>query len=258
MRLAHLMTLPAALCAAALVSTGCGKDAEPAPPDAGVDTETYFGMKVGRCYEYTAADTKQTAPDLGIVVEKIDEKQFTLPTPDGPKAVPTYQIGYRNPGRVMEDFVSIDGNEIKLHKRSYQGGRTFIYSPPLTLMRSPVKPGEELLSKGKGQIREPITGELVSSEDHSLAVVVFNPEQVNLPIGSTVTGYKVLYQETPATRTEVRTLVPGTGVEGAVEGWVKLEYNFHPTEPTRAPIIYKLQAVRDLAAERIQDCGARP
>lgn len=257
MRITHVAALPAALCAAALLaSTGCSSEPEQQPvPDAGVDMEAYFGLTVGRCYEYTTADSKQDTPSLGMLVEKIDTNQFP---------VPTYQIAYSTPSPAMQDMVAIDGQKLVLYKRNFPGGKSFIYDPPLTLMEAPIKPGARLTSTGNARIRD-AAGTLLLREDHSLQIDIFQPDPIplQLPIGESVTGFKALYSETVTAtgaatgRREVRTLVPGTDATGAARGWVKVELNLSPTDETREPAIYKLQAVRDIASGSTP-CGMTP
>jgi hypothetical protein len=256
MRLVHLVSLPAALCAAALLSiAGCGSDPDPPPPtEEEIDMAAYFGLEVGRCYEYTTADVKQDVPALGVVVEKIDTVQFP---------VPTYVLAYGTPNRAMEDYVAFDGNELKLYKRSFPGGKESIYDPPLTLMKAPVVAGARLTSSGTARVWA--GGQQLSSDEHELVVSIFQPTELSLPIDLDVTGYKVSFEESATVdgspqrrgRAEVRTIVPGLDAPNEAIGWVKIEMNFHPTDETRQPTIYKLQAVRTVGGEA-PACGFAP
>jgi hypothetical protein len=206
--------------------------------DAGVDLEAYTGLRKGRCLEYTSAAMAQPAPDLGIVVEELDETQFNTPT---------RKVVYRASGTLaMRDFVSFDGNVLKLHKREFPGGKSYLYSPPLALLEAPLAPGSKFESTGEASIRSGSGTVLADHESHTLRVDVFQPADLLLPMGPTVSASKLLYSETPSVnRVEVRSFVPGSGALEAAEGFVTMEYNFSLDE-AQPKIAYKLQKIRDL------------
>ena len=49
-----------------LLAAGCGDALGQADAGAPLATSDYFGLQIGRCFEYTSSDTAQMAPDLGI------------------------------------------------------------------------------------------------------------------------------------------------------------------------------------------------
>lgn len=238
-----------ALLALPLLSA-CGEDPKPPPPDAGLeDPEAYFSLQKGRCFEYTLGDAKQVQPALGMAVEELDETTF---------AVPTYVVVYRTASIAMKDWVSVEDDALKLHKRYLLGeGKEILYTPPLTLLQAPIKAGAKVESKARTTIYE--SGSLVADEEHSLRVDVFEPNTERLPFGTDVSSYAVNFDETPDIgRAEVRNFVPGTGDRAAPEGWVKISYNFGP-DPSASPLVYKLQGIRELSEEPGSAwCGSAP
>ena len=225
----------------------CGDDPEPQQSDAGLqDYEAYFNLQQGRCFEYTLADTKQAIPALGVAVEEIDETTFT--------GVKAYVVYYRTASPSMKDWVSIEGNALKLHKRYFPGGKELIYRPPLTLLEAPVKAGAKIESTAQADIHE--NGVRIANEDHSLRVDVFEPSAERLPVGVDLTSFAVNYAETPSTgRPETRYFVPGSGERAAPEGWVKISFNFSRDEDA-ASLVYKLQEVRELTGVQGEWCGS--
>ncbi|MGI5863115.1 MAG: hypothetical protein ACOX6T_13780 [Myxococcales bacterium] len=230
-----------------LALVACGDDPEPQQTDAGIqDYEAYFNLQQGRCFEYTLADTKQAAPTLGLAVEEIDETTFP--------GVKAYVVVYRTTAPVMQDWVSIEDNALKLHKRYFHGGKEFIYRPPLTLLEAPIKPGATITSTAQADIHE--LGTRIANEEHTLRVDVFQPNTERFPVGVDITSYAVHFAETPSTgRPETRYFAPGSGDRAAPEGWVKISFNFSLNESTPAQV-YKLQEIRELTGEQSTPCGS--
>ncbi|MGC4123219.1 MAG: LEA type 2 family protein [Myxococcales bacterium] len=114
----------------------CGNPPK-AGPDAGLPPEQYFGLQKGRCFEYTTSDVAQTNPALGVVVERMDSTQFP---------VPTYEVTYRIGGGIaMLDYVAFGSdNSMLLYKRSFPGGKTYLYDPPLKRLAEPVVPNDRI------------------------------------------------------------------------------------------------------------------
>ena len=225
-------------------------------PDAGavIPPEQYFGLQVGRCFEYTTADVAQATPDLGVVVEKMETVLFS---------VPTYEVLYRVSGAVlMKDYVAFEGNTMVLYKRVFAGGKEYLYDPPLKRLQQPVFANDRLESSSQVRIYQ---GTLLATETHHLRVDVFGASEVQLPMGKTVNATKIAFQEkledgTAAARPEYRTFVPGTGDQAAADGFVKIDFNFDADE-AQDNLVYKLQKVRDLGADPSTanpPCGSAP
>jgi hypothetical protein len=235
-----------------LALAACSEEKQNTPPDAGLaDPEAYFSLQKGRCFEYTSQDTKQLIPDLGVAVEETESKQT---------AVPTSVIVYRTAGIAMRDFVAIENDAIKLYKREFPGGKQFTFDPPVTLLEGPIKAGATITSQGVATIRDYGTGAILVNppEQHTFRVDVFDPTDVQLPMGPMVNASRVSVIETPAQGgKEVRTFIPGTGDRAAAEGFVVIDFNFGG-EGTSS-IIYKLQGIRELGADpsrAVPACGS--
>jgi len=252
-----LQTLAVALCIPCLLA-GCGggDGKADAGVDAGAPPEEYFGLQKGRCFEYTTADIAQNAPDLGVVVEDLDTKQF---------AVPTYKTAYVIGGVVMYDYLAVDGDAVVLYKREFPGGKSYIYDPPLTRLTKPVFANTTQNASTQVTIRDG-TGAVLVKETHKLRVDVFGAADVALPIGKTVSATKLAFQETledgttAAARSEFRTFLPGTGDRLGADGFVKIDFNFSLNE-ANANVVYKLQKVRDLGdspTTATPRCGSAP
>lgn len=251
-----LHTLAFALCLPVLLA-GCGggDGKADAGVDAGAPPEEYFGLQKGRCFEYTTADVAQAAPDLGVVVEEMDTKQFP---------VPTYKTAYIIGGVAMYDYLAIDGEAMVLYKREFPGGKSYIYDPPLKRLVKPVYPNTKQEDSTQVTIRDG-TGAVLAKETHKLRVDVFGAADVQLPIGKTVSATKLAFQETledgtAAGRSEFRTFLPGTGDRVGADGFVKIDFNFSLNE-SNANVIYKLQKVRDLGdspTTATPPCGSAP
>jgi hypothetical protein len=188
-------------------------------------------------------------PALGVAVEEIKETSFSPQT---------YVVVYRTASRAMEDWISIEDNAIKLHRRYLLGEvKELIYRPALTLLEAPIKAGAKIESTARTTVFE--AGALVSDADHSLRVDVFEPGVERLPFGTDVTSFAVNFDETPDPgRAEVRNFVPGSGDRAAPEGWVKISFNFSP-DPSASALVYKLQGIRELSGEPGSAwCGSAP
>lgn len=229
------------------LSTACGEGGQPGPADGGIrDYEAYFGLQQGRCFEYSLGEAKEAFPALGVAVEQLDETSF---------AVPTHVLSYRTSSLAMKDWVSIDGNRLKLHKRYFPGGKELLYRPAVTLLEAPPRGNSKLESTSEVAIYE--GGELLSNGQHTLRVDLFEPRAEPLPFGVTVTGHAVNFDEEPSTgRSELRFFVPGTEERSAPAGWVKISFNFSLDEAASARG-YSLQGVRELT-EGGARCGSAP
>ncbi|HEY3451031.1 MAG TPA: hypothetical protein VGK67_32035 [Myxococcales bacterium] len=254
MRALRLLTLGLAItCSLA----ACGNNTPKPGPDAGLPPEQYFGLQKGRCFEYTTGDVAETAPALGVMVERMDTTQFS---------VPTYEIAYRIGGGVaMLDYVAFDQDgAMLLYKRSFQGGKSYIYDPPLKRLLQPVFAGDRVESSSEVRIRDG-SGALLATETHNLTADIFDDSDVSLPIGKTVTANKIAFQEkkadgTAATRSEFRTFAAGLGDRSAADGFVKVEFDF-TIDGTGGNLVYKLQKVRDLGEDPSTanpPCGGAP
>lgn len=252
-----MRALPPFALAVLLFCAGCGGGDSKA--DAGVDAgnaEDYFGLQKGRCFEYTSADTAQPAPDLGVVVEEIDTKQF---------AVPTSVVSYVSGGVVMRDYVAFEAGALMLYKREFPGGKSYIYDPPQKRLAMPVLSNSKQESSTQVTIRDGMGAILANKETHQLRVDAFAQQDVTLPAGQKVSAVKLAFQETladssPGARSEFRTFAPGTGDRAAVDGFVKLDFNFAIDE-SAANVVYKLQKVRDLGDNpklASPPCGGAP
>lgn len=243
----------------ALLSAGCGGSSSEVPPDAGladagIAPELYFGLQKGRCFEYTTADTQQPFPDLGVMVEGVDSNQF---------AVPTLKVVYVSGGRVtMTDYVAFEGNALVLYKRSFSGGKEYLYDPPLKRLEMPVVPSSTLTAESQATVYSGGV-RLGEPQTHTLRVDVFGAAALHLPIGQEVTAPKIVFGEKvaqtgQALRTEVRAFLPGDGTRDAVDGFVMLKFNFELDESLREQE-YRLQKVRDLGDDPTTaqtPCGA--
>ncbi len=266
MRLVRYSALAIALAAGGFSSlAGCGEDPQPnTGDDAGTgpgvgDPEAYFSMQKGRCFEYTLQDSKQPIADLGVAVEEIDVNQFSQAAPEG-----THVIRYRQGFLKMTDYVSFtDAGELKLHKREFSGGKSFIYRPAVTLLKAPVKGNDRIDSGEQVNVRDAAQGtEIALNEGFKLRVDTLDPTEQRLPIGETVQAYKAIFDETYATQTalkrsETRSFVPGDGNRAAAHGFVSIEFNFDADE-TQAKKVYRLQNVRELSGEVDDVCGSAP
>lgn len=258
MRALPLLGLALLVPCALLLAGGCGGPSE-APADAGVADagvapELYFGLQKGRCFEYTTADTQQTWPDLGVMVEGIDTNQFK---------VPTMKIVYVTGGRTaMTDFVAVDGNALVLHKRAFSGGKEYLYDPPLKRLEMPVVPSSTLNAESQATVYNGGV-KLGEPQRHTLRVDVFGAAAMHLPVGTEVNVPKVVFTEKVAAsgqalRTEVRAFLPGDGTRAAADGFVMIKFNFELDE-NLAEQEYRLQKVRDLGDNPTQaetPCGA--
>jgi len=251
MRALRLLTLGLAL-TGSLVA--CSNNQPPPGRDAGVEPVDYFGLQVGRCFEYTTGDVATTAPALGVMVERIDDVQFE---------VPTYEVAYRLSGAIaMYDYVAFDGQAMVLYKRSFPGGNSYIYDPPLKRLVQPVYAGDRVESSSEVRVRDG-TGALLATQTHSFTADIFDDADVTLPIGETVTANKIAFQEkkadgSPATRSEFRTFAGGDGKDFlAADGFVRIEFDF-TVGGTGGSVVYKLQKVRALRPERLPDGGTVP
>ena len=236
---------------APLLLAACGKDSPAVPPDAGLaDPEAFFSLQLGRCFEYTTADTKQIIPSLGMAVEALDTKQ----TP-----VPTHAITYRTNAVAMMDYVAFDGSSLKLYKRNLIGGNSYSYDPPLTLLTGPIRPGTAIDSSGAASIRD-VSGTLLFDPppQYSLRANIFDTSTWPLPAGKSVSGNRVVWTETPSVdRDDVRVFVAGSGDRTALDGFVQIDFNFS-LDKNQKPLTYKLQTVRDLGADpstAVPQCG---
>ncbi len=224
-------------------------------PDAGPTgpvPEDYFGLQLGRCFEYTTADQAQPDPDLGVVVESIDSAQF---------AVPTRVVAYTVSGMVrMRDYVAFDGESVVLYKRAFSGGKSYLYDPPMKRLTKPVKLDKRQEAKAKVTIYDGAGKPIVQGEEHALRVDVVE-KALHLPIGKDVTGALLAFTETPSVgRTEYRVFLAGDGTRTAADGFVVLEYNFELDE-SLANQTYRLQKVRDLGdspTTATPRCGMAP
>jgi hypothetical protein len=246
--------LPLLLCACTLGACGSGSSGPDAGADSGVPPEIYFSLQKGRCFEYTTADTVQSTPDLGVVVEE---------TGNGSFAVPTSVISYNTGSIAMKDYVAFDGSAMMLYKREFMGGKSYIYDPPLMRLQAPLKPGSTQQASAKVTIRDATGSVLVSSEPHDLRVDVFDKADVKLPVGQTVSASKLAFTETvtatgaSGARAEYRTFVPGDGSRTGADGFVTINFNFESDEGL-SPLEYRLQKVRDLGdnpTQAIPPCG---
>lgn len=251
MRAFRLFTFGLAL---ACSLSACGNPPK-AGPDAGLPPEQYFGLQVGRCFEYTTGDVAEASPALGVMVERMETVQFP---------VPTYEVTYRIGGGVaMQDYVAFDGDAMVLYKRTFPGGKTYIYDPPLKRLVEPVFGGDRVEASSEVRIRDG-SGTLLATETHDLTVDVFDTADVQLPIGKTVKANKIAFQEkkadgTAGMRSEYRTFAAGTGDRAGADGFVKIDFDF-TIDGTGSNLVYKLQKVRDLGADAgvATPCGSAP
>jgi hypothetical protein len=241
----HCLPVTALIASATLLLAGCGKEPPTEVPDAGIDVEAYLGIKIDRCYEYTTAATAQDEPSLGVVA-----RLSSMFVAGG------YVIEYSTSGLTMEDYVSVEGNKLQMHKRNFRGvgGTETNYNPPLTLLELPIVPGARQNWTAPAIVRQ--SGTILSNEEHALTVNIFQPGEIALPLGQRVTGTKMVFEEVPG-RSETRTLIPAGGEE-EIGGWVHIDFNFS-ADPAQPRLSYKLQEIRDLTGlvdERA--CGAAP
>ena len=239
---ASVRTFWALFIVSALPLWGCGggKGGADAGVDAGIDLESYFGLQVGRCFEYTTAGTAQPTPDLGVMVEKIDTVQFP---------VPTWVVAYTTTSVRMRDYLAADGNSLMLYKREIYGGNTYIYNPPQQRLVAPLKPGAAQQSSTQVTIRDGANTITASNETHDLRVDIFALSDLHLPLGVDVKASKVSFSETPnVKRAELRSFIAGDGTRTGTDGWVAINYNFELNEDL-SPSSYTLQNVRDLGAD---------
>jgi hypothetical protein len=244
------------LCAVATSLLTCGPAPKKTAPDAGVDAgvgdlEAYFSVQKGRCFEYTTTESKQPSADLGVAVEEIDTVQFPVAT-----RVVRYRQGFVR----MTDYLAIEGSELKLYKRDFFGGKSYKFTPPLTLLKAPIKGNDRLESSAKTQVRDS-KGTLLEEKDETLRVDTFEATEVALPAKNPVKTSKVIYDFLPSlNRAETRSFITGAGNPADIEGWGSLEFNFDNDE-SQPRKVYKLQTVRDLgddAKAKAQPCGSAP
>ncbi len=233
-----------------LAACGGGSPGNTGGADAGIDPVAYFGLQKDRCFEYSASETAQAVPDLGVAVEEIVD--FSL----GDRTIKTSVIFYRAGGLAMKDYVGVEGSELKLYKREFPATKSTLYNPPLTLLKMPVRGGDVVQSSGTAAVRDGAGKLLIDPpQQQSLSVNVFSAVPVNLPIGQSVNAFPLTYTLNPAGRQEVRAFVPGTGDPSAIEGFVKIVYNFTTDDAAPAPT-YKLQGLRQLDGKI--PCGMAP
>ncbi|MFN7133569.1 MAG: hypothetical protein ACK4N5_15940 [Myxococcales bacterium] len=252
MRLSRFSALLGALAlTAALPLGGCSEEPQNGGGDAGTDAgvgdlEAYFSLQKGRCFEYTLLDSRQATADLGVAVEEIDMNQFAQAAPQG-----THVVRYRQGFPKMTDYVSFTAEgELKLHKREYFGGKSFIYKPAVTLMRAPAKGNDTLTTGEKVDVRDSQGNVIAQGESYTRRYDTLDATELRLPIGETVSAYRYIYDETWGSqaaleRPETRAFVPGDGDRSKPHGFVTIEYNFENDE-TQPKKVYRLQNVREL------------
>lgn len=242
---------------AALGLAACGSDPQ-TTPDAGepqVDVVKYFGLQVGRCYEYTTKDTVQTSTDLAVVTTRtVSDYKTTV-----------YEVHYRDGsgGDSMIDLFSVSGNNLLLHNRRFANGSSYEYDPAIIFAHAPAAAGDRVDSSGTCAIHDN-DGVLKPDppETHTMRVDVVAAPGTRVPASATpIDAVMFAFNEDPlrGPKAEVRTLVPGSDDTTAITGWLTLENNFTSDE-NHNRTIFKLQKIRDLGTDPLQigKCGVSP
>ena len=256
LKLAAFTAVPLALALSGAPLGGCGAPPKTPAVDAGFDAgvgdlEAYFAIQKGRCFEYTTSDSKQAVADLGMAVEKLDTTQFP---------VQTHVMVYRQGFVRLTDYLAIDGANLVLYKRDFFGGKSVKFTPPVTVLRAPIKGGDKLETVTTAQVRDE-TGKILDEKEITVRVDVLDPVDLNTPVKNPIKASKVITTDPSLSRSETRAFVPGAG--GALtdpEGSVTIEFNFEKDD-SKSKVLYKLQNVRSLGTDeqaRATPCGTAP